>query len=52
MTKNTSKIAVLSLLAAALVAMPAVSRAEDTNASALPNQAAPAKPKSATRKRG
>jgi hypothetical protein len=45
MTKNTSKIAVLSLLAAALVAMPAVSRAEDTNASALPNQAAPAKPK-------
>ena len=45
MTKNTSKIAVLSLLAAALVAMPAVSRAEDTNASALPSQAAPAKPK-------
>ena len=45
MTKNTSKIAVLSLFAAALVAMPALSRAEGTNASASPSQAAPAKPK-------
>ena len=30
MTKNISKIAVLSLFAAALVAMPALSRAEGT----------------------
>ena len=45
MKKNTSKIAVLSLFAAALVAMPALSRAEGTNASASPSQAAPAKPK-------
>jgi len=46
MTKNTSKIAVLSLLAAALVAMPAVSRAEGsgTNAPASSDQTA-AKPK-------
>ena len=45
MTKNTSKITVLSLFAAALVAMPALSHAEGTNAPASPSQAAPAKPK-------
>jgi hypothetical protein len=45
MTKNIYKITVLSLFAAALVAMPALSRAEDTNAPASPSQAAPAKPK-------
>ena len=46
MTKNTSKIAVLSLFAAALVAMPALSRAEgsSTNAPAVPGQT-PAQPK-------
>ena len=46
MTKNTSKIAVLSLFAAALVAMPALSRAEgtSTNAPASSDQT-PAKPK-------
>ena|ERR1700690_870288 len=46
MTTNTSKIAVLSLFAAALVAMPAVSRAEgsSTNAPAASDQT-PAKPK-------
>ena len=46
MTKNTAKIAVLSLLAVALVAMPAVSRAEgsSTNAPASSDQT-PAKPK-------
>jgi hypothetical protein len=45
MTKNISKITVLSLFAAALVAMPALSRAEDTNAPAATNQTHPAKPK-------
>ena len=47
MTKNISEIAVLSLFAAALVAMPALSRAAvtSTNAPASPSQAAPAKPK-------
>ena len=45
MKKNISKITVLSLFAAALVAMPALSRAEGTNAPASPSQAAPAKPK-------
>jgi hypothetical protein len=46
MTKNISKIAVLSLFAAALVAMPALSRAEgtSTNAPASSDQT-PAKPK-------
>ena len=46
MAKNISKIAVLSLFAAALVAMPALSRAEgtSTNAPASSNQT-PAKPK-------
>ena len=46
MEKNIYKIAVLSLLAAALVAMPALSRAEDasTNAPASSDQT-PAKPK-------
>ena len=46
MKKNISKIAVLSLFAAALVAMPAVSRAEgsSTNAPASSDQT-PAKPK-------
>ena len=45
MKKNISKITVLSLFAAALVAMPALSRAEDTstNAPASSNQT-PAKP--------
>jgi hypothetical protein len=45
MTKKIYKIAVLSLFAAALVAMPALSRAEGTNAPASTNQVAPAKPK-------
>lgn len=44
MTKNISKITVLSLCAAALVAMPALSQAEGTNTPASPSQAAPAKP--------
>jgi hypothetical protein len=46
MTKNISKITVLSLFAAALVAMPALSRAEgtSTNAPASSDQT-PAKPK-------
>ena len=46
MTKNISKIAVLSLFAAALVAMPALLRAEgtSTNAPASSDQT-PAKPK-------
>jgi hypothetical protein len=47
MTKNISKIAVLSLFAATLVAMPALSRAEEgtsTNAPASSDQS-PAKPK-------
>jgi hypothetical protein len=46
MAKNISKIAVLSLFAAALVAMPALSRAEgtSTNAPASSDQT-PAKPK-------
>ena len=47
MTKNISKIAVLSLFAATLVAMPALSRAEEgtsTNAPASSDQT-PAKPK-------
>jgi hypothetical protein len=45
MTKNISKVTVLSLFAAALVAMPALSRAEDTstNAPASSDQT-PAKP--------
>jgi hypothetical protein len=45
MTKNISKITVLSLFAAALVAMPVLSRAEVTNAPAAPDQTAPAKPR-------
>ena len=45
MKKNIYKITVLSLFAAALVAMPALSRAEGTNAPASTNQVAPAKPK-------
>jgi hypothetical protein len=45
MTKKIYKITVLSLFAAALVAMPALSRAEGTNAPASTNQVAPAKPK-------
>jgi hypothetical protein len=45
MTKNISKITVLSLFAAALVAMPVLSRAEGTNAPAASDQTAPAKPK-------
>ena len=46
MEKNIYKIAVLSLFAAALVAMPALSRAEgsSTNAPAVPGQT-PAQPK-------
>jgi hypothetical protein len=45
MTKKITKIATLSLFAAALVAMPALSRAQDNNAPASPNQTVPAKPK-------
>ncbi len=45
MTKNISKITVLSLFAAALVAMPMVSRAEATNAPATTNQTTQPKPK-------
>ena len=45
MTKNISKITILSLFAAALVAMPVLSRAEGTNAPAASDQTAPAKPK-------
>ncbi len=45
MTKNISKITVLSLFAAALFALPALSRAEGTNASAATNQTTQAKPK-------
>jgi hypothetical protein len=41
----TRKITTLSLFAAALVAMPVLSRAQDSNAPASPNQTAPAKPK-------
>ena len=45
MTKNISKITVLGLFAAALVAMPVLSRAEGTTTPATPDQTAPAKPK-------
>ncbi|MGA2801818.1 MAG: hypothetical protein ABSE97_05550 [Verrucomicrobiota bacterium] len=45
MTEKIAKITTLSLFAAALVAMPVLSRAQDTNAPASPNQTAPAKPK-------
>jgi ABC-type oligopeptide transport system substrate-binding subunit len=38
MTKNISKITILSLFAAALVAMPGLSRAEGTNAPAASGQ--------------
>jgi len=44
MTKNISKITIWSLLAAALVAMPMLSRAQDTTAPAASDQTAPAKP--------
>jgi hypothetical protein len=45
MTKNISKITILSLFAAALVAMPALSRAEVTNAPAASDQTTQTKPK-------
>jgi hypothetical protein len=45
MTKNISKITVLSLFAAALVAMPVLSRAEGTNAPAASDQTTQPKPK-------
>jgi hypothetical protein len=45
MTRKIAKITTLSLFAAALVAMPVLSRAQDSNAPASPNQTAPAKPK-------
>ena len=45
MIKNISQITVLGLLAAALVALPARSRAEGTNPPAASDQTAPAKPK-------
>jgi hypothetical protein len=45
MTKNISKITVLGLFAAVLVALPVLSRAEGTNAPAASNQTTPAKPK-------
>ena len=44
MTKKIAKITTLSLFAAALVAMPVLSRAQDNNAPASPNQTTPAKP--------
>jgi hypothetical protein len=46
MTKTISKITVLSLFAAALAALPAMSRAEGTNAPAASDQTTPAKPAS------
>ena len=45
MTKNLSQITVLGLLAAALVAQPALSRAQATNPPPAAGQTAPAKPK-------
>ncbi|MGB7748544.1 MAG: hypothetical protein WBN75_14795 [Verrucomicrobiia bacterium] len=48
MTKNISKFTVLGLLAAALVAMPVLSRADGTNAPAASDQSTPAKPKKAS----
>jgi hypothetical protein len=45
MTKKIAKITTLCLFAAALVAMPVLSSAQDNNAPASPNQTAPAKPK-------
>src|SRR5208283_3376294 len=45
MTKNISKITILSLFAAALVAMPALSRAEVTNAPAASGQTTQTKPR-------
>jgi hypothetical protein len=42
MTNNISKITILSLFTAALVAMPGLSRAEGTNAPASPDQTAQA----------
>jgi Domain of unknown function (DUF5666) len=45
MTKNISKITVLSLFATALVVMPVLSRAEVTNAPAATNQTTQPKPK-------
>ena len=45
MTKKIAKITTLGLFAAALVAMPVLSRAQGHNALASPNQTAPAKPK-------
>lgn len=44
MTKNISKITLLGLLAATLIALPALSYAEGTNAPAAPGQTTPAKP--------
>jgi hypothetical protein len=44
MTKNISKITILSLFAGALVALPGLSRAEVTNAPAATNQTTQAKP--------
>ena len=45
MTRKIAKITTLSLFAVAVVAMPVLSRAQDNNAPASPNQTAPAKPK-------
>ena len=45
MTRKIAKITTLSLFAVAVVAMPVLSRAQDNNAPAAPNQTAPAKPK-------
>jgi hypothetical protein len=45
MTRKIAKITTLSLFAAALVTMPVLSRAQDSNALASPDQTAPAKPK-------
>jgi len=45
MIKNISKITILSLFATALVALPVLSRAQGTNASAATNQTTQPKPK-------
>jgi hypothetical protein len=45
MKKNISQITLLGLLAAALIALPALSRADGTNPPAASDQTSPAKPK-------
>ena len=48
MTKNISKITVLGLFSAALVALPVLSHAANPTAPASPDQTAPAKPADAS----